>query len=115
MANQTDDSNEEPRAQFSRREGLKFSAAGVMASLLPIPALAATQTPTPPLKEGNMTDNTAIRPFHIEFPETELTDLRRRVKMTKWPDREQVADATQGVQLATTKKLAHYWATEHDF
>ena len=57
----------------------------------------------------------AIRSFHVNVPETELTDLRRRIKATKWPEREQVADATQGVRLATTQKLAQYWATEHDF
>ena len=62
-----------------------------------------------------MTDNTAVRPFHVEFPETELTELRRRVKMTRWPEREQVADATQGVQMATMQKLAQYWANEHDW
>jgi Epoxide hydrolase N terminus len=56
-----------------------------------------------------------IRPFHVSFPETELTDLKRRIKLTKWPEREQVADASQGVQLATVQRLAHYWATEHDW
>jgi hypothetical protein len=43
-----------------------------------------------------MTDNTAIRPFQVSFPEAELTDLRRRVNATKWPGRETVTDATQG-------------------
>ena len=44
-----------------------------------------------------------------------LADLRRRINATKWPEREQVADASQGVQLATMQKLARYWATEHDW
>jgi len=57
----------------------------------------------------------AIRPFHVSFPEADLTDLRRRIKMTKWPEREQVADASQGVQLATMQSLAQYWANEHDW
>jgi pimeloyl-ACP methyl ester carboxylesterase len=61
------------------------------------------------------TDNTAIRPFHSNFPETELTDLRRRVNVTRWPDRETVKDASQGVQLATTQKLARYWGTDYDW
>jgi pimeloyl-ACP methyl ester carboxylesterase len=61
------------------------------------------------------TDNTAIRPFHVNVPETELTDLRRRIKATKWPERETVADASQGVQLATMQNLAHYWATGYDW
>jgi pimeloyl-ACP methyl ester carboxylesterase len=103
------------RGPISRREGLALGAASLVASLLPFPALAATQFASPAPKEGNMTDNTAIRPFHVEFPESELTELRRRVKMTKWPDRETVKDATQGVQLATTRKLAEYWSTQHDW
>jgi hypothetical protein len=57
----------------------------------------------------------AIRPFHVSFPETELADLRRRVNATKWPERETVADATQGVQLATMRKLADYWGKDHDW
>ncbi len=57
----------------------------------------------------------AIRPFRASFPEAQLTDLRRRIKATKWPERETVADASQGVQLATTQALARYWASEHDW
>src|SRR5215475_1275885 len=61
------------------------------------------------------TDKTAIRPFHVSVSEAELTDLRRRINATRWPDRETVSDATQGVQLATTQALARYWATEYDW
>ncbi len=62
------------------------------------------------------TDNGAIRPFpKVTVPETELTELRRRINNTKWPERETVTDATQGVQLATTQALAHYWGTEYDW
>ena len=57
----------------------------------------------------------AIRPFHVNVPETELTELRRRVKATRWSERELVNDATQGVQLATMQKLAHYWTTDYDW
>src|SRR5215475_186011 len=60
-------------------------------------------------------DKTAIRPFHVNVPESELTELRKRIKATKWPERETVADASQGVQLATMQKLARYWATEYDW
>jgi pimeloyl-ACP methyl ester carboxylesterase len=60
-------------------------------------------------------DKTAIRPFHVSVPEAELTELRRRINATKWPDRETVADPTQGVQLATIQKLARYWGTEYDW
>jgi len=56
-----------------------------------------------------------IRPFHIDIPEGQLTDLRHRIAATKWPERETVGDATQGVQLATMQKLARYWATDYDW
>ena len=58
-----------------------------------------------------MADNTAIRPFHFEAPQAKLVDLRNRIKATKWPEREQVTDASQGVQLATMQKLTQYWVT----
>ena len=59
--------------------------------------------------------NTDIRPFRVKFADDDIADLRRRVKATKWPEHETVADTTQGVQLATTQALARYWATEHDW
>ena len=58
---------------------------------------------------------TAIRPFHVSVPEMELTELRRRIKATRWPERETVADASQGVQLATIQALARYWATDYNW
>src|SRR5690349_5994229 len=57
----------------------------------------------------------AIRPFRVNFRETELSDLRRRINATKWPQRELVNDQSQGVQLATMQKLARYWGTDYDF
>jgi pimeloyl-ACP methyl ester carboxylesterase len=61
-------------------------------------------------------DKTAIRPFHVNnVPESELTELRRRINATRWPERETVTDASQGVQLATIQKLARYWATDYDW
>ena len=73
-----------------------------------------TQPSATPQGSKQATDNTAIRPFHINVPETDLTELRRRIKATRYPERETVADDTQGVQLATIQKLASYWATEYD-
>ena len=61
-----------------------------------------------------MADNAAIRPFHFGAPQADLVDLRNRIKATKWPEREQVTDASQGVQLATTQKLAQYWVNSYD-
>src|SRR5262249_34551738 len=66
--------------------------------------------------ESTMTaDKTAIRPFHVNVPEAELTELRRRINATRWPERETVTDQSQGVPLATIEKLAQYWGKEYDW
>ncbi len=58
----------------------------------------------------------AIRPFgSVNVPEEALVDLRRRIAATRWPERETVTDASQGVQLSTIQALARYWATEYDW
>jgi hypothetical protein len=56
-----------------------------------------------------------IRPFHVHFSDEALADLRRRISATKWPSQETVTDATQGVQLATMRALAHYWQTDYNW
>jgi pimeloyl-ACP methyl ester carboxylesterase len=56
-----------------------------------------------------------IRPFRVDVPEEDLVELRRRIAATRWPERETVADASQGVQLATMQELARYWGTEYDW
>jgi len=61
------------------------------------------------------TSATDIRPFRVNVPEEAIADLRRRIAATRWPERETVADATQGVQLATMEKLVRYWGIEYDF
>jgi len=68
-----------------------------------------------PAKRGAAADDTSIRPFHVSIPDADVADLRRRVAATKWPERELVTDATQGVQLATTQKLAQYWTANYDW
>lgn len=78
------------------------------------PATAAAVNMVSTQSEAATAANT-IRPFHISIPEEQLVDLRARINATKWPERETVNDATQGVQLATIQKLAHYWATEYDW
>jgi pimeloyl-ACP methyl ester carboxylesterase len=70
-------------------------------------AVPGSSTPT--------TDTNTIRPFHVNVAEAELTELRKRINNTRWPERETVTNATQGVQLATTQALARYWATEYDW
>src|SRR5215203_2118370 len=58
---------------------------------------------------------TTIRPFHVDVPEEELAELRRRIMATRWPSKELVEDRSQGVQLATLQELARYWATDYDW
>jgi pimeloyl-ACP methyl ester carboxylesterase len=57
----------------------------------------------------------AVRPFRVDIPEEAIADLRRRITATVWPDKETVADASQGVQLATMQELARYWGADYDF
>jgi len=99
--------------EISRREGLMLGAASRFVSLIPA-ARAAAQTPSVQ-SERSMTDNTAIRPFQVNFAASDVTDLRRRVQATRWPARETVPDATQGVQLATIRKLTEYWGKDYDW
>jgi pimeloyl-ACP methyl ester carboxylesterase len=58
---------------------------------------------------------TEIRPFHVDISDEALEDLRRRIAATNWPERETVADDSQGLQLATMRKLARYWETAYDW
>jgi pimeloyl-ACP methyl ester carboxylesterase len=60
-------------------------------------------------------DDESIRPFQFHAPDEALADLRRRIAATKWPERETVTDASQGVQLATMRELARYWQTDYDW
>jgi pimeloyl-ACP methyl ester carboxylesterase len=77
---------------------------------------ASSQTGYPQAGSDRTTDMTAIRPFRITpVPEADLVELRKRIKATRWPDRETVADASQGVQLATMEALSRYWSTKYDW
>ena len=67
------------------------------------------------MTETATTQETAIRPFRVNFSPADVEDLRRRVKATKWPERETVKDSSQGVQFNTMQKLANYWATDYDW
>ena len=60
-------------------------------------------------------ETTAIRPFTIDVPPEKITDLRRRIAATQWPEKETVADQSQGVPLAAMQELAQYWATDYDW
>jgi len=74
-----------------------------------------TQTSATQPASEQASDKTAIRPFQVDFPKSELTDLRRRINATRWPEQELVTDGSQGVQLATIQKLANYWQTDYDW
>src|SRR5260370_39062006 len=74
-----------------------------------------TQTSATQRSGEQAADKNAIRPFHVNIPEAELAELRRRINATKWPERETLTDASQGVQLATIQTLARYWASEYDW
>ena len=86
----------------SRRDFLAATAAAGAAGLMPVPLRAALAA-------------NAIRPFRVEFPDADLVDLRRRIVATRWPDRETVADSSQGVRLSDMREIAHYWATGYDW
>src|SRR5689334_9648879 len=95
---------------YDRRRFLRSAAVTIVGAELSRIKFGEAQTDT--TKKENTTsqpgDKESIRPFHVSFPEAELTDLRRRVKATKWPPKETVNDTSQGVQLATMQKLARY-------
>jgi pimeloyl-ACP methyl ester carboxylesterase len=74
-----------------------------------------TATSTIRQRSERVADKNAIRPFQVNVRDADLTELRRRIEATRWPERETVEDDSQGVQLATIQKLARYWATEHDW
>src|SRR5579863_5719830 len=61
------------------------------------------------------TDKTAVHPFHVSIPEAELVEMRKRIKATRWPERETVTDESQGVKLSMMQDLARYWATDYDW
>lgn len=90
----------ETRSSPTRRDMLSGTAVTAAAMMIPSAVYA----------EAN-----AIRPFQVHFPDEALADLRRRIAATNWPRQETVADASQGVQLATMRALARYWQTEHDW
>jgi len=70
----------------------------------------ASETPTKAGAATAVAEDTAIRPFRIDVPEEALNDLRRRIAATRWPERETVADDSQGVRLATIQELARAWS-----
>jgi Epoxide hydrolase N terminus len=89
-----------------RRKLLTTAAMGIAAAgaATVFPATAATAAA-----------DTAVRPFRIHIPEKDLVDLRHRLAATRWPEKETVADGTQGVPLATMRELVRHWQTDYDW
>jgi pimeloyl-ACP methyl ester carboxylesterase len=97
------------------RKTYLLAIAGTLGLLLhPSPSLAQA-VPDASVNQQMAVQDDSIRPFHVHFPDEALTDLRQRIAATRWPDQETVTDASQGVQLATMRKLAQYWATDYDW
>ena len=102
----------------TRRTFLANSAAAGAIGILGLVASSeakAVRSSASPAKPVTAADDKAVRPFRVSIPQTDLVDLRRRIVATRWPDRETVSDATQGVQLMTMQRLAKYWATNYDW
>ncbi len=99
---------------YSRRRFLRDTAIAIGATQLGMTVLAEAQPDAGPAAG---TDGKAggIRPYRVNIPDADLADLRRRIQGTRWPEREKVPDASQGVQLATIKALSDYWAGEYDW
>ena len=97
----------EVHSLIGRRQFLASTLAGTI-TVAGTSVLGATAMAQP-------SGDTSIRPFKFHAPDAALADLRRRIAATKWPSRELVADASQGVQLATMRELAHHWQTDYDW
>ena len=119
------------KIDLSRRDFMKLIGAGslivglgasgipnVLKNIKEASVQGATSTNTTNATGASVTPtsgNTAIHQLKVNVPEAELTELRRRINAARWPERELVADVSQGVQLATMQKLARYWATDYDW
>jgi len=90
---------------------LLMPVAGGNAQTVPAVTAAARRSANASATGGKQ----SIRPFHIGFPQDALTDLKRRLALTQWPERETVTDRSQGVQLATMKALVGYWQSSYDW
>ncbi|MCP3722572.1 epoxide hydrolase 1 [Paraburkholderia sp. CNPSo 3272] len=99
----------------SRRRFVSVAAAAVAAGSLSQLAFAQENQSITDAAAATGGDKTAIRPLRIHVPESQLTDLRRRIKATRWPDRETVADDTQGVPLAMIQEVARHWSSGYDW
>jgi hypothetical protein len=99
----------------ARRRFVGVAAAAVAAGSLSQLAFAQTNQAITDAASSTGADKTAIRPLRIHVPESQLIDLRRRIRATRWPDREIVTDDSQGVPLAMIQELARHWSPVYDW
>src|SRR6187401_2478891 len=104
-----DDASGLTRGQLLHR-GLAAGVAVGAAGMLADEALGATS-----YRPARVSDPTAIHPFRVRVPHSQLAALRHRVAATRWPSMELVADRSQGVQLATAQALARFWTTQYEW
>jgi hypothetical protein len=98
----------------SRRRFFSVAAAAAAGTLLPFDFAQTSRAATEATNQASG-QYSRIHPFRVHFPDADLTELRRRIRMTRWPDREAVPDDSQGVRLAMMQELAHHWATDYDW
>jgi hypothetical protein len=103
-------SNNIPPQSPSPRRFVGVTAATVATGSLSRLAFAEPTQAITHVAQRKGSDETGIRPFRVKVPESELIELRRRIKATRWPERETVTDDSQGVQLATIQEFARYSA-----
>ena len=108
-------SNDLHPAPVSRRRFIGAAATLVAGAAMSRVAFAESKPSANGITQIAAGDPSSIRPLRVHVPEATLTDLRRRIVATQWPERETVDDASQGVQLATMQRLAHYWANDYNW
>jgi len=117
-----------PRESILRKTGFLAATFAATLGLLAASGYAQPDRSKNSQKEGNMTrsnatqekreqttDKNQIRPFRANFPDEALVEMRRRIVATQWPEKQTVADESQGVTLETMRELARYWSTEYDW
>ena len=102
-------------SRLNRRGFVSTAAATVVVGPVGLSGFAKKPNAMNEVAQQTSTSNTDVRPFHVNFPDADLDDLRRRIKATRWPDRETVNDDSQGVPLEMLQGLATYWATDYDW
>ena len=103
------------KPSLDRRRFCAAAATAITAAPLGLFGFADSSEASSTMPVNAGPENDAVRPFHVSVPERELSELRRRINATRWPERETVTDASQGVQLGTIQELARYWSTDYDW